>query len=270
MSKLREEFKLHFLEFIIIVHIKSFTWKTCQHWQIILHHQLGNNSHQMKAIKPFFCWGCSTEGRACLQCGDCSDVAPLRVHWSDGGRGRGQPLLKRGQDNVRSRAGLEQGSPGPGQCSPLCDSVLCRDFIIRDTGRQSQENFIGQTTNRKMYTNKRRMDALHSFFSFLKPGSRKCNGDLLFQLRYLTTAARWAGLAQLPGGLSVWFNQSEKLSHWDLLPAKKSACNRFLLIQLRRFRCCGCFANKCYNFPPFYFPTHTVLNHFTKTGSSGD
>ena len=155
MSKLREEFKLHFLEFIIIVHIKSFTWKTCQHWQIILHHQLGNNSHQMKAIKPFFCWGCSTERWACLQCRDCSDVAPLRVHWSDGGRG--QPLLKRGQDNVQSWAGLEQGSSGPGRCSPLCDSVLCRDFIIaRDTGRQSQENLVGQTTNRKIYTNKMR------------------------------------------------------------------------------------------------------------------
>ena len=69
------------------------------------------------------------------------------------GRGRGQPLLKRGQDNVQSLQARSKAAQAE-LCSPLCNSVLCSDFIIaRDTGREwagGIDYWVKQQTNRKM------------------------------------------------------------------------------------------------------------------------
>ena len=76
-----------------------------------------------------------------------------------------------------------------------------------------------------------------------------------------------------PATGSVVTPLSVRFYHWDLLQAKKIIRWHgmdFYLMQLKQFQCCGHGSNKCYNFPPFHFPTHIILNHFTKTGSPRD
>ena len=119
---------------------------------------------------------CSTEERgACLQW---LYVASHCVHWSDGARG--QPLLKRGQDNVRSREGERLGRAwskaawAPGSARHFVTPY----FVLRLYYRQGDQETIRELSrsNNKQTGKWTRRDALHSFTSL--PESRKCN-DIL-------------------------------------------------------------------------------------------